>query len=79
MSNMQLYKNTDKGSSILQYKTGKEFIIIQFKNNKTLEFTYDRAGKERVERMKHLASMGYGLQRYILKKAHYKHAINISI
>ena len=75
---MQLYKNLESKSSVLQYKIGSEFVIVQFKNRSTIEFTYDKAGKERVETIKQLASKGTGLQRFVLKKSNLKYGKVIS-
>lgn len=75
---MQPYKNLENGSSILQFKIGREYIIIQFKNKSTIEFTYERAGKDLVERLKQLAVKGRGLQRYILKQSHFEKGNMIS-
>lgn len=63
---MEVYKNRSGRSSVYAYIIGEDFISIQFKTNgKVYKYSYARAGRENVERMKALARNGLGLNTYI--------------
>lgn len=63
------YANHKGKSNILSYRTGDDYIEVQFKSgHKTIyRYSYSSAGKDKVEEMKRLASNGQGLNSYINK------------
>ena len=65
--NMQNYTNSIRGSNVIGYEIGDNFIIAQFKDYKTYKYSYQRAGSPYVEQMKQLASQGHGLNSFINK------------
>lgn len=70
---MQKYLDQTGKSDISQYEIQSEIIRIKFnKTNKTLVYSYQKAGKAHVENLKKLALEGKGLSRYIRK-----HLVNL--
>lgn len=63
------YANHSGQSNILSYRTGSDYIDVQFKSgHKTIyRYSYSSAGKDKIEEMKRLAKSGQGLNSYINK------------
>lgn len=64
------YLNSNGNSSILSYLEGVDYIIVEFKPNKTpgysfYRYDYVHSGLDAIEQMKHLARRGFGLNTYI--------------
>lgn len=62
---MERYKNLGGGSSIIGYESGQDFIRVQFSDNSIYLYTYASTGSHYIEKMKHLASDGQGLNSFI--------------
>lgn len=59
------YKNAAV-SGVAMYEAGLDYIKIKFsKGTGIYTYSYHKAGKEHVERMKELAALGRGLNTYI--------------
>lgn len=65
---MDDYENLSGKSGVLKYKTGVDFILIQFIDHSIYEYNYQATGKGNVEKMKQLASSGIGLNTFISQK-----------
>lgn len=63
---MKSYRNKSGKSGVLSYDTGPDWISIQFSGG-IYKYSYNRAGKYHVEKMKILAQNGNGLATYINK------------
>lgn len=61
----QRYQSSSGDSGVVSYDIGPEFITLQFKNGVVHHYTYEKPGKEHVERMKELAKAGSGLSTYV--------------
>lgn len=59
------YKNGNGNSGVTAYKTGDDFIIVEFGNTGTYLYNYKSAGREAIEKMKLLAISGKGLSAFI--------------
>lgn len=67
---MEKYSNLKKGSKIIGYELGSDYIKVWMKNETNpTNFTVESEGLDRIEIMKSLAQKGYGLQRYIDKRS----------
>lgn len=63
---MQKYMNLDGDSGVDSFEIGERYIVVRFiKTVKLYTYSYDSAGKEKVEQMKKLALQGRGLNEYI--------------
>lgn len=62
---MQAYKNTARNSGVTAFENGPDFIRVRFRGGITYLYTYQSAGKSKVEKMKKLALAGRGLSTYI--------------
>lgn len=63
---MERYRNTGGNSGVYAYEIGLDYITVKFSGtSKTYTYSYGRAGKNHVEQMKSLASIGSGLNGYI--------------
>ena len=58
------YKNAQGNSGVTAFQLGKEDIKVVFDNTVYL-YSYAKAGKKHVEKMKKLAKAGEGLSTYI--------------
>ena len=66
---MPLYKSSGtKISGVRSYRTGDDYIFVQFTNGATYLYTYSSAGKKNIETMKKLALANKGLSTYISQK-----------
>ena len=70
---MKKYSNLSGNSSILGYKSYDDRIDVMFKDGKIYTYSYYKAGKGHVDKMKELASKGYGLNSYIMRNVRYKY------
>ena len=68
---MQIYNNLGGNSGVHAYHIGEDYIEVQFNTGKIYRYSYMKAGKEKVERMKFLAKQGNGLNSYIMRYARY--------
>lgn len=64
---MERYGNVGGDSGVTAYESGADFIRVQFSDGGMYLYTYGVTGRERVDRMKQLASSGQGLNSYINK------------
>ena len=63
---MQKYMNLGGNSGVDSFEIGEKYIVVRFtKKVKLYTYSYDSAGKEKVEHMKKLALQGRGLNEYI--------------
>lgn len=69
---MERYANRSGTSSIVGFEFGTEWIRVHFEDGSAYNYSYGRAGRSNVERMKSLALGGEGLNRFI--HANVKHA-----
>lgn len=66
---MQLYENRGDNSNIRAFEIGKDYIDVQFNGGKIYRYSYNSAGKDKIENMKKLALQGCGLNSYIMRYA----------
>lgn len=64
---MTPYKNINRESGVISYEIGANSIQVVFRTGAYRHYLYDYAstGQAKVERMKALATQGYGLNSYI--------------
>ena len=63
---MVKYSNLKKGSRVLGYEIGNDYIRVWFEGKNTPKtFSTTKAGETHVETMKKMAQEGHGLHRYI--------------
>jgi hypothetical protein len=63
---MQAYSDINGDSSVLSYLIGEDYIILKFMGiQRMFVYSYKKAGRERVEKMKVMAQLGEGLDRYV--------------
>lgn len=64
---MTPYRNLNGNSSVIAYETTEDSILVVFKSGAYRNYLYNsvRPGTATVERMKALATQGYGLNSYI--------------
>ena len=62
---MERYKNLSGNSEVISYEIGKDFIRVRFSDNSVYLYTYENVCSHNVERMKHLARYGQGLNSFI--------------
>ncbi len=63
---MVKYSNLKKGSKILGYEIGADYISVWFEGKEHPKtFNSNQIGENHVETMKRMAQEGYGLHRYI--------------
>lgn len=61
------YKNINNDSNVSSYEIGSDYISVQFTNGSIYVYSYRKAGKYHVVRMKALAVSGDGLNSYIMR------------
>lgn len=66
---MQQYKNLGGNSNVKAFFIGEDYIDVQFGSGKPYRYSYQSAGKDKVEEMKRLALLGSGLNSYIMRNA----------
>lgn len=60
------YSNLKKGSRVLGYELGPDYIKVWFEGkNEPKTFSNTKAGQNHIEAMKKMATEGQGLHRYI--------------
>ncbi len=65
---METYKNLGGTSGVAGYEIGADRIAVAFKgNSRVYVYSYGRAGKDNVEKMKVLARSGRGLNSFIMR------------
>lgn len=62
---MTSYKNLAGNMGICSYELGDKKIRIKFHSRKSFLFDHKSTGEEHVDKMKHLATQGFGLYNYI--------------
>lgn len=62
---MKRYQNRSGNSGVVAYEAGDSFIRIRFAEGALYTYSYQSAGKAKVEKMKALAGEGKGLATYI--------------
>ncbi len=63
---MEKYSNLRKGSKIVGYECGFDYINVWFEHkDEPLTYSYNDVGVDHVNTMKKLAAEGHGLHRYI--------------
>lgn len=68
---MQRYLNLSGKSGVTHYEIGADYILVKFRGDEPpYRYSYARAGKKHVERMKALAVAGRGLGTYISQNVH---------
>ena len=61
------YKNINNDSNVSSYEIGSDYIAVMFSNGSVYVYSYRKAGKYHVDRMKALAVSGDGLNSYIVR------------
>lgn len=74
---MQRYSNLSGRSGVSAYKTGGDYIDIQFVDGSVYRYTYSSAGINEVEKMKTLAASGKGLTSFINKYVRENYAMKL--
>ena len=70
---MEKYKNLSGKSGVHSYEIGNDYIRVKFSGtSKVYTYSYRKAGRHDVEKMKYLASTGSGLNSYIDHYVKYK-------
>lgn len=65
---MEIYKDIDNDSNVTHYTIGNTYITIWFRGTvRSYTYSYSKAGKFHVEKMKVLAKNGDGLNSYIMR------------
>ncbi len=64
---MKAYRDVDGDSGVAAYEDGEGFIIVQFKDGATYEYTNSSAGAANIQEMRRLAASGDGLNAFINK------------
>ena len=65
---MTAYENLSHNSGVKSFEIGDDYIKIKFKDSdRVYRYSYEKAGRQHVEMMKHLATEGRGLSTYIAK------------
>lgn len=62
---MKRYKNLSGDSGVVAYALGSDYIEVRFRDGPIYTYTYEKPGREDVERMKALAKAGRGLSTYV--------------
>jgi len=68
---MERYLNRRGNSPITHYQIEDERIIVWFKGGKSYSYSYSKAGRNHVEKMKILARNGSGLSAYITQNVRF--------
>lgn len=64
---MEIYRDVDGDTGVAAYELGPDSITVQFSTGAVYLYTYASAGYQNIERMKHLAKSGDGLNAFIVK------------
>ncbi|MCE3294904.1 MAG: hypothetical protein K0R65_618 [Crocinitomicaceae bacterium] len=68
---MEKYRNLSGESGVTAFETGSDYIRVKFSGSfKVYRYSYHKAGKRHVEKMKTLAIAGKGLSTYISRYVH---------
>ena len=73
---MQRYQSSHP-SGVSHFKTGDDYIIIEFTDERKYLYNYDKPGKRHVEKMKVLATTGKDLSTYINKYVRDNYALKL--
>ena len=71
---MQIYQSSHP-SGVYGFKTGDDYIFIQFTDGTKYLYNYIKPGKQHVEKMKDYAKEGKGLSTYINKYVRENYAL----
>ena len=66
---LQRYQNNGGNSNVIAFQIEDDYIDVQFGGGKVYRYSYNSAGKSKVEEMKKLALSGSGLNSYIMRNA----------
>lgn len=64
-------------SGVRGYKTGGNYIVLEFTDGRKYFYNYDKPGKQHVEKMKSLALAGEGLSTYVNKYVRDNYALKL--
>ena len=71
---MEKYRNSNGNSGVSAFEIGDDYIVVKFKATiKPYKYSYKKAGKHHVEKMKLLAKSGSGLNSYINSYVKFKY------
>lgn len=62
---MERYKDLSRKSGVIAYEIANDSISVQFKEGCVYLYTYQSAGRAKIEQMKSLAIAGQGLNTFI--------------
>lgn len=62
---MEKYRNLGGDSNVVEYEVGDDYIRIRFRGGATYLYTYESAGRDRIEKAKRLALAGRGLNAFV--------------
>lgn len=62
---MEKYGNRSGQSGVVAYEIGVDYIRVKFSSGNIFQYSYRKAGKNHVDKMKLLAIYGSGLNNYI--------------
>lgn len=65
MNCFQDYTNLSGSSGVDAYRIGPDYIEVRFADMSIYLYTYEKPGRDLVEKMKIRAKAGFGLQRFI--------------
>jgi hypothetical protein len=70
---MLRYKSLSGDTGVIAYRSARDSIEVQFRDQSVYLYNYDSTGKTKIEAMKKLAAKGEGLTTYINQnvRAHY--------
>lgn len=70
--NVEIYKDINNDSDVTHYEIGDTYIRVKFNGTaKIYTYSYRKAGKFHVDKMKHLGRYGDGLNSYIMLNVKY--------
>ena len=64
-------------SGVSGYKTGNDYIILEFTDGRKYLYNYEKPGRQHVEKMKSHATEGAGLSTYINKYVRNNYALKL--
>lgn len=64
---MRRYRNLSGDSGVVAYRTGPDFLLVQFVGGEVYEYLAAEAGTGHIVTMQALAAAGRGLSKYIAR------------
>jgi hypothetical protein len=74
---MKPYKNLAGNSGVAAYEIGEDYVKIKFRDGVVYLYSYNRPGRDNVERMKELAEEGRGLSTFISRYVRDDYAVKL--